>query len=38
MMIRISKEKVNDAVSREVEEKKAEALAYFQRHINMRAA
>jgi len=38
MMVKINRKEVEDAVSREVEEKKAEAIAYFQRYINMRTA
>ena len=38
MMVKINRKEVEDAVSRDVEEKKAEAIAYFQRYINMRTA
>jgi hypothetical protein len=38
MMVRISRKEVEDAAYREVEEKKAEAIAYVQRYINMRTA
>jgi hypothetical protein len=38
MMVKINRKEVEDAVSRDIEEKKAEAIAYFQRYINMRMA
>ncbi len=37
-MVRIGKKEVNDAVSREVEVRKIEAIAGFQRQINVRTA
>jgi hypothetical protein len=38
MMVRINRKEVEPVVSRDVEEKKAEAMAYVQRYINMRMA
>jgi len=38
MMVKINRREVEDAVSREAEIRKAEAVAYVQRYINMRTA
>ena len=38
MMVKMNRKEVEDAVVRDVEEKKAQAVAYVQRYINMRTA
>ena len=38
MMVKMNRKEVEDAVTRDVEEKKAQAVAYVQRYINMRTA
>jgi hypothetical protein len=37
-MLRINRKEMNEAVSREAEQKKAELTAYFQKYISLRTA